>query len=81
MHSADNIDIYYRWSSDSGVLANPVAGATYNYLPASDEIIARAAKIGAFLKERGGASYCRSSAIPVASPSRNIGPHGTSHCS
>ena len=37
---------------NSGVLANPTAGATYNYLPASDEIIARAKRICDFLKER-----------------------------
>jgi len=49
---ARNIDISVGGVLNSGVLANPVAGATYNYLPASDEIIARAAKIGNFLKER-----------------------------
>lgn len=48
-----NIDISMGGVLNSGVLANPVAGATYNYLPASDEIIARAQKIGAFLKDRG----------------------------
>jgi D-threo-aldose 1-dehydrogenase len=37
---------------NSGVLANPVPGATYNYLPASDEIIAKAKNICDFLKER-----------------------------
>lgn len=50
---ANNIDITMGGVLNSGVLANPVAGATYNYLPASDEVIARAAKIGAFLQERG----------------------------
>ena len=30
---------------NSGILANPVAGATYFYAPASDEVIARAQKI------------------------------------
>ena len=49
---ARNIDISMGGVLNSGVLANPVAGATYNYLPASDEIIARAAKIGEFLKAR-----------------------------
>lgn len=37
---------------NSGVLANPNPGTTYNYLPASDEIINRARKIAAFLQER-----------------------------
>ena len=49
---AHNIDISMGGVLNSGVLANPVAGATYNYLPASDEIIARADKIGEFLKAR-----------------------------
>jgi D-threo-aldose 1-dehydrogenase len=48
----NNIDISMGGVLNSGVLANPVAGATYNYLPASDEIIAKAKKIGDFLKER-----------------------------
>jgi D-threo-aldose 1-dehydrogenase len=48
----NNIDISMGGVLNSGVLANPVAGATYNYLPASDEIIAKAKKIGDFLKAR-----------------------------
>jgi D-threo-aldose 1-dehydrogenase len=48
----NNIDISMGGVLNSGVLANPVAGATYNYLPASDEIIARAKAICDFLKER-----------------------------
>jgi D-threo-aldose 1-dehydrogenase len=49
---AHNIDISMGGILNSGVLANPAPGATYNYLPASDEIVARAKKIGDFLKER-----------------------------
>jgi D-threo-aldose 1-dehydrogenase len=49
----NNIDISMGGVLNSGVLANPVAGATYNYLPASDEIIAHAKMICDFLKERG----------------------------
>jgi D-threo-aldose 1-dehydrogenase len=30
---------------NSGILANPVKGATYDYMPASDELIARAMRI------------------------------------
>ena len=48
----NNIDITMGGVLNSGVLANPTAGATYNYLPASDEIIARAKRICDFLKER-----------------------------
>ncbi len=47
-----NIDISMGGVLNSGVLANPVEGATYNYLPASDEIIAQAKKICDFLSER-----------------------------
>lgn len=50
---AHDIDISLAGVFNSGVLANPVAGATYNYLPASDEIISKAQKIGAFFGERG----------------------------
>jgi D-threo-aldose 1-dehydrogenase len=49
---ANNIDISMGGVLNSGVLANPAPGATYNYLPASDEMIARAKKICDFLKER-----------------------------
>jgi D-threo-aldose 1-dehydrogenase len=49
---ANNIDISMGGVLNSGVLANPAPGATYNYLPASDEMIARAKNICDFLKER-----------------------------
>jgi len=38
---------------NSGILANPVKGATYDYAPASDEIVARAKMISDFLREQG----------------------------
>jgi D-threo-aldose 1-dehydrogenase len=47
-----NVSIVIGGVYNSGVLANPNPGTTYDYLPASDEIINRARKIGAFLKER-----------------------------
>ena len=47
------VDISIAGVFNSGVLANPVKGATFEYLPASDEIIAKAQKIGDFLKNRG----------------------------
>jgi D-threo-aldose 1-dehydrogenase len=46
------VDITIGGVFNSGVLANPVAGATFEYLPASDEIIKKAQEIGAFLAER-----------------------------
>lgn len=65
---ANNIDISVGGVLNSGVLANPVAGATYNYLPASDEIIARAAKIGAFLKERNAPLIATALQFPLRHP-------------
>ena len=38
---------------NSGVLANTNPGATFNYLPASDEVIQKARKIAFFLESRG----------------------------
>lgn len=38
---------------NSGILANPVAGAMYDYAPASPAIIERAQKIAAILQEQG----------------------------
>jgi D-threo-aldose 1-dehydrogenase len=47
------VDIAIGGVFNSGVLADPKPGATFEYLPASDEIIAKAQAIGAFLSERG----------------------------
>lgn len=47
------VDITIGGVFNSGVLADPKPGATFEYLPASDEIIKRAEEIGAFLSERG----------------------------
>ena len=47
-----NVSILAAGVYNSGVLANPNPGATYNYLPASEEIINRARAIGEFLKAR-----------------------------
>jgi D-threo-aldose 1-dehydrogenase len=48
-----NVDITIGGVFNSGVLADPKPGATFEYLPASDEIIAKAQAIGAFLKNLG----------------------------
>ena len=45
-----NVSIVAAGVYNSGVLARPERGSNYDYLPASDEIIARAKKIGEFLK-------------------------------
>jgi D-threo-aldose 1-dehydrogenase len=47
------VDITIGGVFNSGVLADPKPGATFEYLPASDEIIAKAQAIGAFLSGRG----------------------------
>lgn len=47
-----NVSIIIGGVYNSGVLANPNPGAMYEYVPAPPEIIERARKIGAFLKER-----------------------------
>ena len=47
-----NCSILIAGVYNSGVLANPNPGAYYDYLPASDEIISRARKIGEFFKAR-----------------------------
>ena len=48
-----NVDITIGGVFNSGVLANPVKGATFEYLPASEEIILKAQKIKEFLSVRG----------------------------
>jgi D-threo-aldose 1-dehydrogenase len=65
---AHKIDISMGGVLNSGVLANPVAGATYNYLPASDEVILRAQKIGAFLAERGISLIAAALQFPLRHP-------------
>jgi D-threo-aldose 1-dehydrogenase len=39
------VDVIAAGVFNSGILANPVKGATYDYMPASDELIARAQRI------------------------------------
>ena len=47
------VDITIGGVFNSGVLADPKPGATFEYLPASDEIIKKAQDIGAFLSKQG----------------------------
>lgn len=65
---AHNIDITMGGVLNSGVLANPVAGATYDYLPASDEIIAQAAMTSKFLNERGVSLIAAALQFPLRHP-------------
>jgi D-threo-aldose 1-dehydrogenase len=42
---ARNVDVIVAGVFNSGILANPVKGATFDYMPASDELLAKAARI------------------------------------
>jgi D-threo-aldose 1-dehydrogenase len=53
---------------NSGILANPRAGSTFNYAPASDEVIQRAINIGAFLNERGVSLTAAALQFPIQNP-------------
>ena len=45
-----NVDIIAAGVFNSGILANPVKGATFDYVPASDELLAKALRIGEVLE-------------------------------
>jgi len=47
------VDIVVAGVFNSGILANPVKGATFDYVPASDELIARALRIREVLDSHG----------------------------
>jgi len=42
---ARNVDVIVAGVFNSGILANPVKGSTFDYLPASEELLAKAARI------------------------------------
>jgi D-threo-aldose 1-dehydrogenase len=48
-----NVDIIAAGVFNSGILANPVKGATYDYMPASDELLAKALRIRDVLEGHG----------------------------
>ena len=48
---ARNVDVIVAGVFNSGILANPVKGATFDYLPASDELLAKAVRIREVLDE------------------------------
>lgn len=67
-----NVSILAAGVYNSGVLANPNSGATYNYLPASDEIINRARAIGEFLKERNVSLTAAALQFPLRHPAVTV---------
>ena len=67
-----NVSILAAGVYNSGVLANPNPGATYNYLPASEEIINRARAIGEFLKERNVSLTAAALQFPLRHPAVTV---------
>jgi D-threo-aldose 1-dehydrogenase len=67
-----NVSILAAGVYNSGVLANPNPGATYNYLPASEEIINRARAIGEFLKERNVSLTAAALQFPLRHPTVTV---------
>lgn len=67
-----NVSILAAGVYNSGVLANPNPGATYNYLPASQEIIDRSRAIGAFLKERNVSLTAAALQFPLRHPAVTV---------
>ena len=67
-----NISILAAGVYNSGVLANPNPGATYNYLPASDEVIGRARSIGEFLKARNVSLTAAALQFPMRHPAVTV---------
>jgi D-threo-aldose 1-dehydrogenase len=46
-----NVDVIAAGVFNSGILANPIKGATFDYVPASDELLAKAVRIREVLDE------------------------------
>lgn len=67
----NNVTILAAGVFNSGVLANPNPGATFNYLPASDDIIQKAREISSFLKERDIALTAAALQFPLRHPAVN----------
>jgi D-threo-aldose 1-dehydrogenase len=62
------VDIIAAGVFNSGILANPVKGATYDYGPASDELIARAQHIRNVLDEHGVSITAAAMQFPLRHP-------------
>lgn len=63
-----NVDIIAAGVFNSGILANPVKGATYDYLPASDELLARAERIREVLDGHGVSLTSAAMQFPLQHP-------------
>ena len=63
-----NVDIIAAGVFNSGILANPVKGATYDYVPASDELLAKAVRIREVLDGHGGSLTSAALQFPLRHP-------------
>lgn len=63
-----NVDIIAAGVFNSGILANPVKGATYDYFPASDELLARAERIREVLDGHGVSLTSAAMQFPLQHP-------------
>ena len=66
--AAKGVDIIAAGVFNSGILANPVKGATYDYAPASDAIVARAQRINAILSSAGVSIAQAAMQFPLRNP-------------
>ncbi len=63
-----NVSMIIGGVYNSGVLANPVKGAAYNYAPVSEDLLDRALAIKAFLAERGVSLTAAAIQFPLRHP-------------
>ena len=63
-----NVSMIIGGVYNSGVLANPVQGAAYNYAPVSEDLLDRALAIKAFLAERGVSLTAAAIQFPLRHP-------------
>ena len=63
-----NVDIIAAGVFNSGILANPVKGATFDYVPASDELLARAVRIRDVLESHGVSLTAAAMQFPLQHP-------------
>lgn len=66
--AARGVDIIAAGVFNSGILANPVKGATYDYAPASDAMLARAQRINAILTSAGVSIAQAAMQFPLRNP-------------
>ncbi len=63
-----NVDVIAAGVFNSGILANPVRGATFDYLPATDELLSRAIQIREVLEGHGVSLTAAAMQFPLQHP-------------